>query len=698
MQIDSAEPQPDSLDVSPFEDVAVRIAVGLLMMSLIGWTSFALADGAGDNHPENVRRIPKLGIEVSAENRRDLRAGLEELNRQIAALQQKKDPRIQELLPDVIIFSRAVDEALTYREFFREVEIQVAKQHLERGLKRAKQLANGEAPWTRETGLVVRGYVSKLDGSVQPYGLIVPENYQPDQITPRRLDIWFHGRGETLSENNFLEQRLKQKGYYAPQDAIVLHPYGRYSNAFKFAGEVDVLEALAAVKRHYRIDEDRISVRGFSMGGAACWQFAVHYAGDWFAANPGAGFAETPEFLKFFQKEELHPTRWEQKLWHLYDCTDWCRNLAQCPTIAYSGENDIQKQAADIMAQALWQEHMQLTHIIGPKMGHRIDPGSVKEIESRMADLARVGRNRGPQDINFLTYTLKYNRQNWLTVTGIKEHWAKSTVRASIHPKAAAALTLTTDNVTGLEIEFRPGESPFRNSRRTPPSIRIDGQAVLGPRPETDRSYKVSLIRDDNGWKVGEFSEDQLRKRHDLQGPIDDAMMDSFVFVKPTGTSANPQVATWADAELIRAVEHWRRHFRGHARVKKDSDITPDDIKNSNLILWGDPKSNQILKKIADKLPIAWTADSITVGDNEFPAKDHALIAIYPNPLNPKRYVVLNSSFTFRDYAYLNNARQVPMLPDWAVVDLKTPPGNVWPGKITKAGFFDEAWQLKAEK
>ena len=41
----------------------------------------------------------------------------------------------------------------------------------------------------------------------------------------------------------------------------------------------------------------RIGVRGFSMGGAACWQFAVHYADRWFAANPGAGFAETRLFL-----------------------------------------------------------------------------------------------------------------------------------------------------------------------------------------------------------------------------------------------------------------------------------------------------------------------------------------------------------------------------------------------------------------
>jgi hypothetical protein len=67
---------------------------------------------------------------------------------------------------------------------------------------------------------------------------------------------------------------------------------------------------------------------------------------------------------------------------------------------------------------------------------------------------------------------------------------------------------------------------------------------------------------------------------------------------------------------------------------------------------------------------------------------------IYPNPLNPKRYVVLNSSFTFREFAYLNNARQVPMLPDWAIVDLRSPATSQFPGKVVAADFFGEKWEL----
>lgn len=116
-----------------------------------------------------------------------------------------------------------------------------------------------------------------IDGTPQPYGLVIPDSYRPDGDRKYRLDLWFHGRGELTSELKFINERLRSKGRYAPEDTIVLHPYGRYSNAFKFAGEIDVLEALADAKRRLRIDDDRISVRGFSMGGAGCWQMAVHY-------------------------------------------------------------------------------------------------------------------------------------------------------------------------------------------------------------------------------------------------------------------------------------------------------------------------------------------------------------------------------------------------------------------------------------
>ena len=46
-------------------------------------------------------------------------------------------------------------------------------------------------------------------------------------------------------------------------------------------------------------------------------------------------------------------------------------------------------------------------------------------------------------------------------------------------------------------------------------------------------------------WKEGE--DKSLRKRHGLQGPIDDAFLDSFLCVRPTGRAANDVAGRYAE-------------------------------------------------------------------------------------------------------------------------------------------------------
>jgi hypothetical protein len=174
--------------------------------------------------------------------------------------------------------------------------------------------------------------------------------------------------------------------------------------------------------------------------------------------------------------------------------------------------------------------------------------------------------------------------------------------------------------------------------------------------------------------------------------------MDSFIMVRPTGTAMNEKVGAWATAEMKHAIDHWRRQFRGDARVKNDSDITDEDIAANNLILWGDPQSNRILAKVASQLPLHWDAQGIHTQRANYSGDHHVTVMIYPNPLNPKRYIVVDSGFTYRDYDYLNNARQTPKLPDWAIIDISVPVSSRAPGAIADAGFFGEGWEFKASK
>ena len=627
--------------------------------------------------------IPPAGVPVPEADQRALRTGIDRLGKRLEALNSNP------LYPDAAIFHKAVRYALEGNEFFSAEEIFRAKELLRIGNERAAELEHGTASWTKEPGLSVRGYVSKIDGSVQPYGLVLPPSYAPDRAHKWRVDAWFHGRSEMLSEVAFLWDRMRNPGQFTPRDTIVLHLYGRYCNASTFAGEVDYFEALDDVKKRFNVDENRILVRGFSMGGASAWHIGAHYGTQFAAVAPGAGFSETKDFFGYTRRNEKL-TWFEEKLLHLTNATDYAVNFFNVPVVAYNGDKDGQKQAADIMETNMAAEGLTLSRVIGENIGHAYTPAAIVRINEMMDALAQKGRVAYPKEVRFTTWTLKFNRMRWVVVDGLEKHWDRARVTASV--KDDHTLVATTSGVSALSFQMEAGAALLNPATKV--TVTLDGQSVTVPGPLSDGSFVARFAKAGGKWGLASDDAASLRKRHDLQGPIDDAFMDAFLNVRPTGTPMNDFVGRWTDFERDHAAKLWRTQMRGDAPSKDDAAVTDADIAKNNLVLWGDPQSNKVLARIADKLPIRWTAQSVTVGDRTYPAATNAPVMVYPNPLNPKKYVVINSGITFREYAQPNNSLQVAYLPDYAVVDLTTPPDVRWPGKIAVAGFFGEKWEL----
>src|SRR5262249_38664094 len=162
--------------------------------------------------------------------------------------------------------------------------------------------------------------------------------------------------------------------------------------------------------------------------------------------------------------------------------------------------------------------------------------------------------------IEFATYTLRYNKMHWLTIDGIGEHWSQARVSAAMAPSEVA---IDAENVTDVSLSFDAGQAPFNIGDKV--TISINDDEVEVPGPKSDKSWEVSLHRARGQWRLGKRDGDQLRKRHGVQGPIDDAFLDRFIFVRPTGKAWNDDAGKWAASELDRAIEHWRRQFRGVA-------------------------------------------------------------------------------------------------------------------------------------
>lgn len=683
-------PRPYRLNLRP---LTFWIRVGLrlpLIGSLVLLSSFAvptavcqdvgLPQVATHNCAEIPRLLPPVGLEIPPAMLERWMARLGPLQRDFAIVASKPNAS------DAGVLLKACDFAIRHREFYKESDFAKLDRVLDLAQERIEALASQSGlSWTTASGLQLRGFTSQVDGSFQPLGLELPEDWQtPDEPLP--LYVWLHGRGDKNTDLHFIIERLAKRGVAQPQRAIVVHPFGRQCVGYKSAGETDVMEAIEFACRQYPVDRDRIVLMGFSMGGAGVWHLAAHYTDTFVAASSGAGFAETARYQRL--TPEQFPPKYEQVLWGMYDVPGYTRNLFNLPFVAYSGQLDKQIQAARVMEEAFQAEGRELTHLIGPGMGHKYHPDTLADILQRMRSAAAIGRQKSPSQLFLQTKHLRYASREWIQVDGLAEPWADTRVDAQ-RDAAEGSWKLTTQNVSRLKL----------NSDQGGPS---KGDTVLLDESSIKLQDATTLLSfDGQQWQpVKAFPE--LRKQPKLSGPIDDAFIDPFLVVLPSGTAASPAVEGWVRCELANFRSRWAALFRGDPRVKLDRDVTADDVKNYHLVVWGTPDSNRLLARIlasdtmADS-PIRWNDGSIQVGQKSGDANACVLLGIYPNPLATDKYVVFNSGPTFRQAHDRTNSLQNPHLPDWAIVSVSQPPTGTLPGKILSTGFFDSNWQFASE-
>ncbi len=623
----------------------------------------------------------------------ELQAQAAALGQQIAALKANPPaeiPHIDDALADVAVFHKGAEWIVRHKEFYTKDYVLWALQALQQGAERAEQLLAEKTPWNRATGSIVRGYVSKVDGSVQPYAVIVPDRPVPPDYR-YRLDVILHGRNATLNEVRFIHDH-SGKNVSTDSPGLVLHVFGRTNNAFRWAGETDVFEAIDAVKRHYPVDVRRIVLRGFSMGGAGAWHLGLQHPDVWCAVEAGAGFTETKNYANLKDLPE-----YQEKALHIYDALDYALNAFDLPMAGYGGELDKQLQASVNIKEALEglgvtmtteglvtrAEGIDFLNVVGAKMGHKVDPASAEILKEFRDEHAAEGIDPiHPVSIRFITYTLKFNRAPWLTVERMMEHYKPATVEAEVD---GDRVRIQTENVRALGVQRNAGETIVLGDQVFP--LR---QAVEGLLPE------VYFRKLEAGWEMLDYDQSRALQRNvkrekapGLQGPIDDAFTGPFLCVRATNRPWNPQVQRWADARLQRFADNWSKYLRGDLRIKDDVDVTAEDVENFHLILFGDPGSNLWIERLLDKLPIHWTRNEVRLGGT-YPAADHAPLLIAPNPLNQNRYVVINSGHTFGAKQFEGtNALLFPHLGDYAVIQV----GGL-DEEVKISGYFDESWSL----
>ena len=375
---------------------------------------------------KNLRLSILLGMTVAAQNsqppvylptaaeREEIAAKLADLSGRLAALPARKiDPA---LVADVDVYRKAADFITRFpEEFFGRNYPAETLKVLETGLARVKELESGAPSWPKRTGHVVRGYVSRVDGSVQPYGLTIPASY--DGSRPMRLDVWLHGTQLQLNEVRFITQQEgdHETSQILMQDYIQLEPFGRMNLSYRYSGETDVFEAIASVQTHYNIDPRRILIRGHSMGGQGAWRLGLQHPSFFAALEASAGYVDTREYAGSRPNFPKALPPYQETALHYYDA-----QLRASRKILEALEKDGFHFAQE--SPYRWTTtDLRALFLVGPKTGHAWHPDSKRESEAFIRKALETA-DRAPDHVRCVTYTTRFNRCHWFAFDGLDTH------------------------------------------------------------------------------------------------------------------------------------------------------------------------------------------------------------------------------------------------------------------------------------
>jgi len=184
-----------------------------------------------------------------------------------------------------------------------------------------------------------------------------------------------------------------------------------------------------------------------------------------------------------------------------------------------------------------------------------------------------------------------------------------------------------------------------------------------------------------------------------LNGPIVDAYQTPFLYVYGT-VSPNDYENKEIEKTTLDVIDKWKTIRSRVVPVKKDTEVTDNDIKNYNLILYGNERCNKILQKIAKDLSIRFRDQELVVGNHIYKNYDEGAIFIQPNPLNPAKYVLVYGALTFHGFWGMNSIRASET--DYLVFNQNTRERVSQPAEPPlESGYFDKTdpthWKVKPQ-
>jgi hypothetical protein len=417
---------------------------------------------------------------------------------------------------------------------------------------------------------------------------------------------------------------------------------------------------LDEIQRDYHVDLDRVYAMGWSMGGAGSYMVASRFPDRFAAVMPVAGSMDTT----------LIANARHVPCWNFHELGD--REVSPGFTnVAESAYRSLGLPYHDGLRErpfvwSPWSDHW---------VGYRMS-GSWSEMERILGTYRRVSY---PKEVTLISTGLRHNRAYWVRIDSFERYYEPASLKAYVEGNT---IDITSTNVRAFTLFLSPSLVDMSGSVR----VKQNGQQIFAGKPEAEL-------------RLGAQAVSGVRKEHGLSGPLSDIFYEPFLVVCGTQGEDKQEIeATREEAEAVRTKGLRGVRFYG-VPIKSDREVTSADIEKFHLLLVGTPKSNLLLSRIQNQLPVRVEGGAVAAGNRRFRGEDVGFRLIYPNPLNPHKYVVVCAAVTYKGLEGLSyipspnfgwTARVTE--PDVLVTDHRAK--GLYPRYL--AGLtFDNHWQLE---
>lgn len=218
-------------------------------------------------------------------------------------------------------------------------------------------------------GLREEGYYSDNDASFQPFLRYLPAGTGSGKKLP--LLVFLHGYNPAWNLVNWQIFPTNLVTFAEEAGFAVAAPFGRGNTDYQGIGEQDVLAVIGEMRKRYAVDEDRIVLAGYSMGGLGAWTLGAHdpdrFAGLLIISGRG-------DYYTWHKVNRAEVPVYRQRLVDADFAGSLVPNLRALPILCAHGAKDelVPVDEARFMVEAVKKVNPGLVYIELPEGGHAI--------------------------------------------------------------------------------------------------------------------------------------------------------------------------------------------------------------------------------------------------------------------------------------------------------------------------------------